>query len=204
MQKLSLISDWWEAAPDQQAAFLAWHDGHYRAHLALNSASHRLYAVEDRAGAFLSWNEVDSSAATGSEVTAIPGWSALGGKVSHERFCLELMRDVGEVPDQPAPWLYIVHTDIPDDIVDEYNAWYDEEHLPRLVAVPGILRARRFAAPGASPKYLTAYDLTDRHAFESPAGLKARKTAWTEKMRSLFFNTRRSMARLMADQHQPQ
>jgi hypothetical protein len=98
------------------------------------------------------------------------------------------------------PWLYIVHTDIPDDIVDDYNAWYDEEHLPRLVGVPGVERARRYVANGAlSPRYLTAYDLTIKDAFESPAGLKARKTPWTEKMRSLFYNTRRKMCAFQAE-----
>ena len=93
-----------------------------------------------------------------------------------------------------APWLYLVHTDIPADIIDDYNAWYDQEHLPRLVRVPGVERARRYVAdPGLSPRYLTAYDLSIKGAFESPEGLKARKTPWTERMRSLFQNTRRKM-----------
>jgi hypothetical protein len=108
-----------------------------------------------------------------------------------------LMRDVGEKPTADTPWLYIVHTDIPDHIVDEYNEWYDNEHLPRLVTVPGVIRARRYAAVAGSPRYLTAYELTDKDAFESPAGLLARKTPWTAKMRSLFQNTRRSMCSLL-------
>ena len=99
--------------------------------------------------------------------------------------------------DQDTPWLYNVHTDIPDDIVDEYNEWYDAEHLPRLVTVPGVVRARRYNSTSGNPRYLTAYELTDPDAFESPEGLKARKTPWTAKMRSLFFNTRRRMCRLI-------
>jgi hypothetical protein len=111
-----------------------------------------------------------------------------------EIFTFDLARDVGVISALPSPWLYIVHTDIPPDIVDDYNAWYDEEHLPRLVGVPGVERARRFVADGdLSPRYLTAYDLSIKDAFESPAGLKARKTPWTERMRSLFQNTRRKM-----------
>src|SRR5690242_8585737 len=58
-----------------------------------------------------------------------------------EIFSFDLARDVGAGLTAPAPWLYIVHTDIPADVVDDYNAWYDEEHLPRLVGVPGIERA---------------------------------------------------------------
>jgi hypothetical protein len=109
----------------------------------------------------------------------------------------KLMRDVGKVPGTDTPWLYIVHTDIPDHIVDEYNEWYDKEHLPRLVTVPGVIRARRYAATSGNPRYLTAYELTDPDAFESPEGLQARKTPWTAKMRSLFENTRRRMCRLI-------
>lgn len=95
------------------------------------------------------------------------------------------------------PFVYLVHTDIAPDLLEEYNAWYGQEHLPRLVTVPGILRARRFTATSGAPQFLTAYDLTDRDAFESPAGLVARKTPWTERMRSQFTNTRRIMCRLV-------
>ena len=72
---------------------------------------------------------------------------------------LTLARDVGARLTTPSPWLYIVHTDIPEEVVADYNGWYAEEHLPRLVGVPGVERARRFVADGEqSPRYLTAYD----------------------------------------------
>jgi hypothetical protein len=124
--------------------------------------------------------------------------------ISDERgevFTLTLARDAGARLMTPSPWLpYIVHTDIPADVVADYNAWYDEEHLPRLVGVPGVERARRFVADGQrSLRYLTAYDLSIRDAFESSEGLRARKTPWTERMRSLFKNTRRKCVRSKGD-----
>jgi hypothetical protein len=70
--------------------------------------------------------------------------------------------------------------------------------LPRLVTVPGVLRARRYnRVSGPGPQYLTAYEITGADVWESPAAILARKTPWTEKMRSLFQNTRRSMCRLI-------
>jgi len=118
---------------------------------------------------------------------------------SGELFTFDLVRDVGVSSASPCRWLYLVHTDIPADIVDDYNAWYDQEHLPRLVGVPGVERARRYVAdPGLSPRYLTAYDLSIKDAFDSPEGLTARKTPWTERMRALFQNTRRKMCTLQA------
>ena len=86
----------------------------------------------------------------------------------------------------------------------EYNAWYDQEHLPRCVGIPGVLRARRFASTGIlgggsnGPRYLTAYELTGPDVWDSPAALQARKTPWTEKMRALFSNTRRVLYQLVA------
>jgi hypothetical protein len=109
---------------------------------------------------------------------------------------LQQTQDVGQSGPLETPFVYLVHTDIGPELLDEYNAWYGEEHLPRLVKVPGILRARRFTALAGAPLFLTAYDLTDRHAFESPEGLVARKTPWTERMRSHFANTRRIMCML--------
>jgi hypothetical protein len=120
-----------------------------------------------------------------------------------ERMNFKLMCEVGGTPDN-APWMYIVHTDIPDHIVDEYNAWYDKEHLPRCAGIPGVLRARRFASTGIlggktdGPRYLTAYELAGPDVWESPAAQLARKTPWTEKMRSLFSNTRRAYYKLVA------
>jgi len=180
--------------------FTAWSRGgaddlRYLMRAASGGAVARSYRVDGGVGETMLWVED-----RGPDARSLEGQAAVEPAASTETFAFTLVRDVGVVPAIPAPWLYIVHTDIPDDIVDDYNAWYDEEHLPRLVGVPGIERARRYVANGAlSPRYLTAYDLTIKDAFESPAGLKARKTPWTEKMRSLFYNTRRKMCAFQAE-----
>ncbi len=144
------------------------------------------YRVDSGAEEHLLWIESQGGSSNWRNIDAV--------LPSEEVFTFDLARDVGVKLQSPAPWLYIVHTDIPADVVDDYNAWYDDEHLPRLVGVPGVERARRYVADtDLSPRYLTAYDLSIKDAFESPEGLKARKTPWTERMRSLFQNTRRKM-----------
>jgi len=171
----------------------------------------RRYFCESADIRYLAWYEtVDENIEAGPHfqriVTDPTPWSRrmrnLYGN-NRERMNFKLMCDVGAAPAPDAPWMYIVHTDIPDHIVDEYNAWYDKEHLPRCVGIPGVLRARRYAAAActsgnSSPKYLTAYELTGPDVWESPAALAARKTPWTEKMRSLFSNTRRALYKLVA------
>ena len=180
---------------DAEGDLAAWHGAGQRAHAAGRGGlvRARLYDVADATPARLVWYETAAPQADGQ------AWLAPGAAVERfEAMSFRLMRDVGDATRPDLPWLYVVHTDVPDDIVDEYNRWYDQEHLPRLVTVPGVIRARRYTALAGHPRYLTAYELTERDAFASPAGLKARKTPWTEKMRSLFSNTRRLMGRLVS------
>jgi hypothetical protein len=70
----------------------------------------------------------------------------------------------------------------------ELNAWYAEEHLPRLAAVPGVLSARRFMAadPATSPRYLAANRLKRREVFASSAWIEARETPWTLPVRTIW------------------
>jgi len=164
----------------------------------------RRYVVDDAKPKYLAWYEArDAAVEPGPDFKTLvanpTGWTRrmVQRFEVRERMNFALARDVGDTSAVDTPWVYLVHTDIPDDVVDEYNAWYDNEHLPRLVTVPGVVRARRYVAVEGGPKYLTAYQLTDRDAFESPAGLQARKTPWTARMRSLFQNTRRNMCRLI-------
>jgi len=206
-QAEGLITVWLHVAPEREEEFNAWYAlEHLNQMLALPGfLNARRYMVENAKPKYLAWYDtVDEHVEPGPDfqrVAANPTpWSQrMRGFYGddRERMNFRLMRDVGDKPAADTPWLYIVHTDIPDHIVDEYNGWYDNEHLPRLVTVPGVIRARRYAAVAGSPRYLTAYELTDKDAFESPAGLLARKTPWTAKMRSLFQNTRRSMCSLL-------
>lgn len=204
----ALITVWLDVAPEREEEFNDWYQlEHIPQVVGLPGfVSGRRYKADDAPLKYLAWYDTaDESVETGPDFQRIVShptpWSQRMRRFygeNRERMNFRLMCDVGRVPEQDTPWLYIVHTDIPGHIVDEYNAWYDKEHLPRLVSVPGVVRARRYAAVTASgPKYLTAYELTDRDAFESPAGLQARKTPWTAKMRSLFQNTRRRMCRLI-------
>lgn len=151
-----------------------------------------LFAVQDAPPDQLAWYETRRYVQLD---TALTGENA--GAVEYMSFRLHRAAQSSTGRLEDCRWLYVVHTDIPDDVSQEYNTWYDQEHLPRLVQVPGIVRARRYVAPDQAPRYLTAYELTDPDAFSSPAGLQARKTPWTARMRSLFFNTRRYTGLLM-------
>lgn len=202
-----LITVWLHVPPEYEDELNDWYDQeHLQQVVSLPGfVRARRYSVDDAPLKYLAWYEtVDENVEAAADFQRVvqqptpksQHMRTLYGE-NRERMNFKLMRDVGEIGATDTPWLYIVHTDLPDHIVDEYNEWYDKEHLPRLVTVPGVIRARRYTATSGNPRYLTAYELTDPGAFESPEGLLARKTPWTAKMRSLFHNTRRRMCRLI-------
>ncbi|MGE4111712.1 MAG: hypothetical protein AB7E73_13515 [Burkholderiales bacterium] len=207
-----------DVAPEHDAEFNDWYRLQHVPQLTAlpGFVRTRRYFCRDADIRYLAWyetaDETVEAARDFQHIVAHPTpWSlrmrTLYGE-KRERMNFRLMHEVGKTVGRTdcgdAPWMYIVHTDIPDHIVDEYNAWYDSEHLPRCAGIPGVLRARRYMAAGnapgntGGPKYLTAYEMTGPDVWESPAALQARKTPWTEKMRSLFSNTRRALYQLVA------
>jgi hypothetical protein len=67
---------------------------------------------------------------------------------------------------------------------DEFNAWFNEEHLPNLSAVPGNLCARRFKMPGGKQRYLAMHHLKSVDVQTSADWTKAAATPWTAKVRA--------------------
>ena len=52
------------------------------------------------------------------------------------------------------PGLLLFMTDINAAHETEFHRWYEEEHIPERLAIPGFLTARRFQTLEGSPKYL--------------------------------------------------
>ena len=65
----------------------------------------------------------------------------------------------------------------------DFNAWYDQEHRPRLAAVPGCLCARRFRTEGGTHKYIAIYHLESPAVCSSQTWREAADTPWTMKIR---------------------
>lgn len=65
---------------------------------------------------------------------------------------------------------------------EEFNRWYDEQHLDDVLAIPGIVSAERFKVAGPADKwsYLTLYDV-ETDDLEA-VGAELQKRAGTEAM----------------------
>jgi hypothetical protein len=82
---------------------------------------------------------------------------------------------------------------------DDFNAWYDEEHLAALAEVPGTLAARRYRSTepgGGTHRYVAIYHLESPDVARSKAWKAAVDTPWTARVSPHFRDRIRILARL--------
>lgn len=63
-----------------------------------------------------------------------------------------------------------------EDREDEYNRWYDEVHVPEVLAVPGFVGARRYRSLDGD-HYLTVYELDAEDITGPVEAFRARSAA---------------------------
>jgi uncharacterized protein DUF4286 len=65
--------------------------------------------------------------------------------------------------------LLMVYCDVAAEHEEEFNRWYNEEHIPERLAIPGVLNAARYQAVAGGPKYLACYELASPEAWHTEA-----------------------------------
>jgi hypothetical protein len=81
---------------------------------------------------------------------------------------------------------------------DDFNAWYDEEHLVALAGVPGVLAARRYRSTepsGNTHRYVAIYHLESPDVARGTAWNAAADTPWTARVRPHFRDRIRILTR---------
>jgi len=80
--------------------------------------------------------------------------------------------------------IFLVYTDVDPKYEEEFNAWYNTEHLPDLLRLPGFLEAARYVAYKGGPKYLAVYELESADALKSAEfqKLRANPSPWSRRM----------------------
>ena len=84
---------------------------------------------------------------------------------------------------------YVVETDVKPEQEEEMNAWYDTEHLVGLSQVAGVITAKRYLRLSGGPRYMACYELESPLILETRDWLAVRHTAWSSRVRPMFFNT---------------
>jgi hypothetical protein len=83
----------------------------------------------------------------------------------------------------PAPVLMAVSMSVPASAADDMTAWYTEEHIPMLLAVPGWRRCRRYVlTAGSAPRFLSLHEIESLAAFDEPAYKAATSTPWRNRV----------------------
>lgn len=93
----------------------------------------------------------------------------------------------------PASFHYVVETNVLPELETDFNIWYDREHLPALAAVPGTVRACRLRNLDGGPRYHACYEVVSPSTVGSPPWIIVRNTAWSQRVRPAFRNTKRTM-----------
>ena len=80
--------------------------------------------------------------------------------------------------------LLMVFVDVSENLGEEFNRWYNEEHIPERLAIPGVLSAARYEALSGSPKHLACYELSEAEAWHSDAWQYhlTNPTEWSKRM----------------------
>lgn len=114
---------------------------------------------------------------------------------------------------EKARYLFVVSMDVPADWEDFFNEVYDNEHVPYLSAVPGVLSAtrsvqeplnmmlggeRRFMEPGDEPRYSVTYEIESPAVLLSPEWAEAgERGRWATEVRPHTTNRRHILRRVM-------
>lgn len=86
-------------------------------------------------------------------------FSARGIRNYHARTWREI-HAAGPPIDRPE-WLNVVTVDVESGHADEFNGWYNDVHVPEILACPGWISNRRYECLDGEPRFLAIYELED-------------------------------------------
>ena len=153
------------------------------------SAGYRYRALDGQAPPWLALYETKAGATDSPEYKALgPGASAreksvLSRITTLDRRVYEQISHDGPASDGPAPAMLVVSMSVPPALEDDLAAWYADEHIPMLLAVPGWLRIRRYRlVSGTAPAWLSLHDIAGEDVLNEPAYKAAVTTPWRNRM----------------------
>jgi len=182
-----------------EAEFHDWYDHeHGPARLTVPGfrSAVRYQALDGEKPSWLALYELDRP-----EVIDSPGYRALGGRASDrdkavgaglatlDRRVYEQISEDGPRPADHAPMILAVAMSVPASAEQDLTAWYEQEHIPMLLQVPGWRRIRRFRlvrgldAPG--PGLMSLSELAGPEVLEEPGYRAAISTPWRDRMVAL-------------------
>jgi hypothetical protein len=186
------------ALPDDGVLAAALKQVAARSALDVSDLHAHVLSTRDELYAYLELREAQEltaadAARVGETALALPAFAGLADLTIEAARLTRMFEAPGASSGERAPFHYIVETDAADGWLDEMMRWYDTEHMPGLAAVPGNVRAQRYLNQDGGPRSLACYDLVTPDTLGSPPWLAVRHTAWSDRVRPNFRNTKRTM-----------
>jgi hypothetical protein len=197
-----------DPGPVPPAEFDDWYDNeHGPARLTVPgiSAGYRFRAVDDLAPRWLAYYELTAGALESASYRALATSASAREKsimsrlATLDRRVYELISDSGApsfaaaAPSAaaapaaavlaPPAVVLAVSLSVPPGREDDLAAWYTDEHIPMLLAVPGWRRIRRYRlTSGTGPAYLSLHEVVGVSVFDEDSYKAAVTTPWRNRI----------------------
>jgi hypothetical protein len=95
----------------------------------------------------------------------------------------------------------LTFTEVPANIEEDFNEWYNREHIDERVNMPGFSRARRYRALAGRPKYFATYETAEVGDLAAPSYLArlADQSPWSKRVMAQFSFFHRMTCRVSVD-----
>ena len=68
----------------------------------------------------------------------------------------------------PGPIILVTSVDVAPGSEEAFNRWYNEKHMPEVMACPGFLSGARYECTLGQPQYVAIYELESEEALRTP------------------------------------
>ncbi len=96
------------------------------------------------------------------------------------------------------PGLLVIWTDVAAPDRADFDEWYNREHLPDRISLPGFRTGRRWQAVRGAPEFLATYETASIEAMREPEYRRRldHPTPWTQRVMPHFRNTLRGLCEI--------
>lgn len=194
-----LLVVWTDVAPEYEAEFNEWYDKEHIPQLlgVQGFLTGRRYQAVDGKPKYVALYDLADDSVTKSPAfmqarNKPTPWSArmMPHFRNTQRGVFRQILAHGTPPAKDAEVVLTVRLNTPADHEKDFNVWYDEDHIPALVGVPGVYCARRFVrieddelALKRDQKYLAIYEMRDSGIPKTAEWNKARDYGRTAQIR---------------------
>jgi hypothetical protein len=134
------------------------------------------------------WKGGATDLTTRTMITDPPRWLLIADQAPSERpalrqWALEQINPGDLASPENAGGVILVSMNVDPAREEEFNDWYNMEHIPHFNRLAGVIAARRFRAIEGDPRYVALYHVENTDIYATPGWMAANETPWILRMR---------------------